>query len=630
VQKTVYAFVFLLLLTDILIIGFNVQLVGATGTIYIRADGSIDPPTAPISTLDNVTYTLTGDITSSTDCLTILRNNIIVDGNGHTLQGSGNGTGIYLPPGWENVTVRNTQIGGFEFGIYVFSSSSNSIVGNSISANVYEGIIIENSSNDRISENSVASTFGIELRRANNERVSGNNMANGNWSIYLYSSSSNSIIGNSIRGSNNQGILVDFSSANSIIGNNVTNSPVDIRLDSSSNNNISGNKMANGNWGLYLNSAYSNSVIGNSITANNYGIVLDNSSNNGFWHNFIGNAHQVSAGGNNIWDDGYPSGGNYWSDYNGTDLYSGLNQNVTGSDEIGDTPYVIDANNTDHYPLMRPFGVRAQSSTFVVCSPNLASVGSPVSCTATVSGQSPTGNVTWSTSSSTASFSQQVCTLSSGSCFTTYTDNNTGYVIITASYSGDSSNLPSNGSTTLTVFVNVMTGINVTVYPTNNLELTFANVIATGSVIANETPTVHAPTLNNMVGQYYTVKVNASFVGNVTVSLAFDGSNMTQQRKNSLQMVEYTPILGDVNGDGTVDILDAILLSNAFGTTPSSSNWNPNADVNGDGVVDILDAIILSNHFGQTASWVNITLYVDATSNIVYGQTTHFSYIGIH
>jgi len=57
----------------------------------------------------------------------------------------------------------------------------------------------------------------------------------------------------------------------------------------------------------------------------------------------------------NIWDDGYPSGGNYWSDYNGTDLFSGPYQNITGSDGIGDTPYVIDENNRDRYPLMKPW-----------------------------------------------------------------------------------------------------------------------------------------------------------------------------------------------------------------------------------------------------------------------------------
>jgi hypothetical protein len=59
-------------------------------------------------------------------------------------------------------------------------------------------------------------------------------------------------------------------------------------------------------------------------------------------------------------------------------------------------------------------------------------------------------------------------------------------------------------------------------------------------------------------------------------------------------------IPGDINGDGIVNKLDAVMLSNAFLSTPSSSNWNANADINGDGVVNILDAIILSNTFGQS------------------------------
>jgi hypothetical protein len=56
----------------------------------------------------------------------------------------------------------------------------------------------------------------------------------------------------------------------------------------------------------------------------------------------------------NIWDDGYPSGGNYWSGYGGVDLYKGPYQNVSGSDGIGDVPYDIDIDNADHYPFMAP------------------------------------------------------------------------------------------------------------------------------------------------------------------------------------------------------------------------------------------------------------------------------------
>jgi hypothetical protein len=47
------------------------------------------------------------------------------------------------------------------------------------------------------------------------------------------------------------------------------------------------------------------------------------------------------------------------------------------------------------------------------------------------------------------------------------------------------------------------------------------------------------------------------------------------------------------------DISDVTILANAFLATRSSSNWSPIADLNVDGVVDALDAIILGNHFVQ-------------------------------
>jgi len=59
----------------------------------------------------------------------------------------------------------------------------------------------------------------------------------------------------------------------------------------------------------------------------------------------------------NVWDDGYPSGGNFWSDYEGVDEKSGSNQDQPGSDGVGDTAYAIDVNNTDRYPLMAPFSM---------------------------------------------------------------------------------------------------------------------------------------------------------------------------------------------------------------------------------------------------------------------------------
>ncbi|MGA3191841.1 MAG: dockerin type I domain-containing protein [Candidatus Bathyarchaeia archaeon] len=89
--------------------------------------------------------------------------------------------------------------------------------------------------------------------------------------------------------------------------------------------------------------------------------------------------------------------------------------------------------------------------------------------------------------------------------------------------------------------------------------------------------------------------------GNYTLS-AFawpvPGENSTADNNFTGGEISIT-IPGDINGDGTVNILDAIGLANSFLTNPSSANWNPNADINGDNVVDILDAIILANNFLQ-------------------------------
>jgi nitrous oxidase accessory protein NosD len=96
------------------------------------------------------------------------------------------------------------------------------------------------------------------------------------------------------------------------------------------------------------------------VTRNNIGIELIYSKNNTIYHNNVEeNNNSVAIIGSyfNIWDDG--ALGNYWSDYNGTDA---------NHDIIGDTPYVIDANNIDRYPLMTPYTapfIIPESSSFL-------------------------------------------------------------------------------------------------------------------------------------------------------------------------------------------------------------------------------------------------------------------------
>jgi parallel beta-helix repeat protein len=106
-------------------------------------------------------------------------------------------------------------------------------------------------------------------------------------------------------------------------------------------------------------SVQGNVVENNVIQNNGVGVAIIGASASAVFHNsFLGNAVHALDGGLNGWDDGYPSGGNYWDDYNGTDAFSGPGQNVTGGDGIGDDPYTLiggSAGAWDHYPLMAPW-----------------------------------------------------------------------------------------------------------------------------------------------------------------------------------------------------------------------------------------------------------------------------------
>jgi parallel beta-helix repeat protein len=248
-------------------------------------------------------------------------------------------------------------------GILVDSSSNNDLRENNITGNTY-GMIFNNSTGNTASKNTAANNVvGIRLTISNHNIVSENNITSNDSGIDLQSSSNNSINRNSVL-HDNFGISLLGCSNNSLTANEVASNNNDgIVLDSSSGNKLDQNSIeANGDDGIWLANSSNNSIRVNRIANNNHaGISLDSSSNNDVYRNdFVNNTRQAfnDLFSVNMWDHGYPSGGNYWSDCNRTDSFRGSYQNETGSDGIVDTPYVIDENNTDQYSLMRPYGTR--------------------------------------------------------------------------------------------------------------------------------------------------------------------------------------------------------------------------------------------------------------------------------
>jgi parallel beta-helix repeat protein len=325
-------------------------------------------------------YTFTHDIY---DQIVVTGDNIVIDGAGYSLIGdnSTGTTGVELS-GRSNVTIKNLRISLFWDGIVLWNSESNLIHGNNMSANRNFGIALWNFSNhNTISENNVTANgqdgIGLDLSSYNlihnnivaahyqdgiildaysdNNTISWNQVVNNGFGIELYDSSNNTIIQNNLTRNTNYGILLYYSSYNIVSENNVTTSDVEgVFLSYSHFNFINGNYLENNGNGLTVGyGSTNNSIYQNEIINNEYGIQVISSSNNTFCqNNLINNTNQiVSSDSVNRWDCGYPSGGNYWSDYE--ERYP----DATEIDDSGiwDTPYTIDENNQDRYPIIPEF-----------------------------------------------------------------------------------------------------------------------------------------------------------------------------------------------------------------------------------------------------------------------------------
>jgi len=288
--------------------------------ITIKADGSVNPSTAPIQNVGNI-YTFIDDIFGE---IAVERDSVIVDGNGFKLQGSGSGMGLSLRMA-DNVTVQNTNIQNFTVGIEI--GSNNTISGNTVRDSIY----------------GLYSNGGPY-----NSIISGNNLTSNDVGIYFWGASHITVSGNNII-KNSEGFHI-YGSHNTISGNNITSNTVNglFLYNSCSNNTISGNTIKNNSKGIYIVHSWNNTFFENNIADNNRGMdfFLDHSqsSNNTIYSNNFANNNLhilISTESVNVWDNGVE--GNYW------DNYTGVDSNNNG---IGDTPFVISGYNIDRYPIM--------------------------------------------------------------------------------------------------------------------------------------------------------------------------------------------------------------------------------------------------------------------------------------
>ena len=281
--------------------------------------------------------------------------------------------GIYLTSTAHHSIISNNEVTTNNYGIYLDASSNNMLDHNNISNNqgvsnefCFLGICIP--------LQGTSSGHGIYLTNSSNNKII-HNKANSNNidGIYLTNSHNNILIDNNVNSNTENGIYLSNSNENNLTNNIMDGNKYNFRLDGSSESNLdnkidTSNKV-DGKPIYYLNGA-TNTIYGSSnnigtfycincanitikdqdLKNNGVGILLWNSSNAKIYNNNLtGNQKQaiVNGGSGNVFNLTSEIGGNYWSDYTGTDA---------NRDGIGDTPYVISAGVQDAYPYIKANG----------------------------------------------------------------------------------------------------------------------------------------------------------------------------------------------------------------------------------------------------------------------------------
>jgi len=349
------------------------------GTQFIESVRAEEPP---IEIWTN--YTLHRDIVFSEDGFIVKADGIMLNLNGHTIRGSSLGgyRGIKLI-GRKDVSVKNGVIKGFyqgvflqnshfnaienlkigkseeqwSNGIHLLQSNDNIVEGNTVYETAGDGIICPQSHRNVLRRNVAHHCKeGIDVAYPDGaENIVEYNIAYSNvwYGIHLHKTCDNLVRFN-IAYDNQAGIKMEEHATGNIVKDNhvyENGGGIDMFFESDSNMVVN-NLVENNQIGVGLIDSVDNTITENTVRNNQYGIrAIRHSDSNRIFHNNLGtNTIQAyceqSA---DEFDDGYPSGGNYWSDYKKRYPHA----EELDKSGIWDTPYVIDSDNQDNFPLIK-------------------------------------------------------------------------------------------------------------------------------------------------------------------------------------------------------------------------------------------------------------------------------------
>ena len=355
-KRTLGVAISVFLVMSLFVLALNVQRVRAA-TWYVNASGGGDftkiqdainaaspgdtivvlDGTYPENVVVNKRLTLVGENSQE----------VAIDGgnDGNTVNVTANGVTI------DSFTITDSGSAELDCGVFLNNVADSKIVNCNVSYNNRHGILVfGTNTRATISGNTIQHDLGngIILDSAYQVLIESNTITtnNGNGTWAMGGSQNFAVRHNSVTSNGEAGLAFENSNYSSIVENDI---------------------VSNGQDGISLWSSHS-VVAGNNITTDGDGfwdgLFITNSTDVRVYHNnFVDNNRQAEEflGCSSIsWDDGYPSGGNYWNEFGSADSFSGPYQNVTGSDGIWDTRYnitvTLQPDNQDHYPLVNPWG----------------------------------------------------------------------------------------------------------------------------------------------------------------------------------------------------------------------------------------------------------------------------------
>src|SRR6266550_3892884 len=252
-----------------------------------------------------------------------------------------------------NITISGNSYACDCVPVIVENSNHVTIIGNDFNGNEFDAVVnLANSDFIDVSDNTVSgdSYGGIVLSTCHDVSIEDNHVSTYGNSLVPLPGGEVGISGCKIVNISNNTLAPTYY--------RYPYTPPLLKVSFSSDLTVSGNNLSNAITAVSILNSSNATITGNTLQSNAQGLILNNTANIQVFHNnFLNNDLQAQDTNStqNVWDNGYPSGGNFWSDYTGVDNCSGPQQNICPSpDGIGDTPYTFN-NNQDNYPLMQPF-----------------------------------------------------------------------------------------------------------------------------------------------------------------------------------------------------------------------------------------------------------------------------------